>query len=90
MSCSVCAAERKAASNCAGGSQTPASSMAPWKRPNFFVSQVAAESQSVTLRSVKNHVNIDPTRFAVSDTPASRAASSTRLTRSALNWSSRG
>ena len=34
ISCSVWAALRKAASNCEGGSQTPAFSMARWKRPN--------------------------------------------------------
>ena len=48
ISCSVWAALRKAASNCEGGSQTPAFSMARWKRPNCSVSQPAALSQSVT------------------------------------------
>ena len=38
-----------AASNCEGGSQTPASIMAPWKRPNFAVSQVAAPSVMPSL-----------------------------------------
>src|SRR6185312_16818490 len=62
-SSSVCAALKKAASNCEGGRYTPASSMARWNFPNALVSLFAAESQSVTGPSWKNHVNIDPTRL---------------------------
>ena len=44
------------------------------KAAEASVSQVAALSQSVTWRSVKNQVNIEPTRLAVIATPASLAA----------------
>ena len=38
ISVSPCSVPRKAASNCEGGSQTPCSSMARWKRPKAAVS----------------------------------------------------
>ena len=74
MSFSVWAALRNAASNCDGGRYTPLSSMARKKRAKALVSHLAAEVQLVTGPSVKNQVNIDPTRLQQSGTPASRAA----------------
>src|ERR1017187_6845860 len=43
----------------------PCSSMRRWKAANLAVSARLAESQSVTGWSVKNQVNMDPTRFTV-------------------------
>ena len=64
--------ETKAASNCEGGSQTPASSMARWKRPKAAVSEVAAVVVVGDRLGVKNQVNMEPTRLVVSGMPASR------------------
>ena len=73
-SASPCAAPTKAASYWLGGSQTPASNIRRWKRPNASVSEVEAVAKSVTGPLVKNQVNIDPTRLVVTATPASRAS----------------
>jgi hypothetical protein len=71
------AAPTKAASNWLGGSQTPASIIPRWNLPNRAVSDFAALVKSVTGLSVKNHVNIDPTRFVTIGTSSSRAIAAT-------------
>jgi len=63
------AVDRNAASNCDGGSDTPRRRIS-WKNlANEAVSLVRALAQSVTGRSVKNTVNIDPTRLTWTGTP---------------------
>src|SRR5229473_5875412 len=89
-SCSVCVEPTNAASYCEGGRYTPPSSMARKNLPNTSVFDFDAESQSVTGPSVKNHVNMDPTRLLQSGTPASLAAAATPSTSSPLNLSMRG
>ena len=59
-----------AASNWLGGNQTPASIMRWWKRAKASLSEALAEAKSVTGPAVKNQMNIEPTRLAVSGTPA--------------------
>src|SRR2546425_590947 len=63
-----------AASNCDGGRYMPCPSKA-WKNLlNRSLSQVLADSKSVTSLLVKNNVNIDPDRLTRTGTPAAAAA----------------
>jgi hypothetical protein len=89
-SSSVWVALRKAASNCEGGRKMLESSIARKKRAKAAVSDFEADSQSVTVSGVKNHVNIEPTRLKERGTPASFAAAATPSTSLALRASSLG
>ena len=73
-----------------GYARTLGLDMARWKAANCFAFEREALSKSVTAPSVKNHVNMEPTRLVVRGTPASCAIFATPSATAAETCSSCG